>query len=361
MTKFIPGLKLSEIFFKSAVGPIMKEVFPEIDFAAGRMDYGSDVLGFDTPMSMDHGWGPKITLYLREDHYKIYHEKLNVYFANHLPFTIQGFPTNFGEPLADGGVMSYKDSYPIHHMITITTPGKWLLEYLGVDIDQPITPKIWLTIPQQRLATLREGRIFYDGLGSLTDFRNTFHWYPHDIWLYLLSSQWKRIDQDEPFIGRTGSVGDELGSKLIAARLVQDLMRLGFLMNKTYIPYRKWFGSAFQRLSIAKNITPILFEVLDSQNWEERQKHLSRAYLFFAEEHNKLNITPLIEPEISNFHNRPFLVIHSARFADALLSQISDPDIKSLPPYLGNIDQISDNTDILENVDRCQKFQNLYK
>lgn len=57
MTQFIPGLKLSEYFFDEAIRPIMADSFPQLPYSAARLDYGSDVLGFDTPMSMDHGWG----------------------------------------------------------------------------------------------------------------------------------------------------------------------------------------------------------------------------------------------------------------------------------------------------------------
>lgn len=181
MDKFIPGLKLSKVFFQSAVEPIMKETFLHVEYSAARLDYGSDVLGFDTPMSIDHGWGPKLTLYLTEKQHKKYREQLDSYFANHLPFDILGFPTNFGEPLSDGGVMDYKDSYPIHHMITITTPEKWFSDYIRVDITQPLSPKIWLTIPQQRLATLKAGTIFHDDLGILGEIRCRFNWYPRDI------------------------------------------------------------------------------------------------------------------------------------------------------------------------------------
>ncbi len=361
MDKFIPGLELSEIFYQNAVEPIMKGVFPQVQYSAARLDYGSDVLGLDTPMSMDHGWGPKLTLYLSEDQYDIYHGQLDAYFANNLPVDIHFFHNKLVEPLSDGGVMSFKDSYPIHHMITLTTPEKWFSEYLGVNINQQIGVLTWLTIPQQRLATLQQGSIFHDGLAKLKIIRKKFDWYPHDIWLYLLANQWKRIDQDEPFIGRTGSVGDELGSKLVVARLVQDLMRLGFLMNKTFFPYRKWFGSSFQRLEIAERIIPIFDSILTSESWQEREKHLSEAYLFFAEEHNKLDITSVIKPGISNFYNRPFLVPHSGRFTDVLLAQIEDPAVKALPPYLGNIDQLCNNTDLLENVDHCKKLKILFQ
>lgn len=56
MTKFIPGLKLSELFYKEAVKPIIDSDFPKVKYAAARIDYVSEVLGFDTPLSMDHDW-----------------------------------------------------------------------------------------------------------------------------------------------------------------------------------------------------------------------------------------------------------------------------------------------------------------
>lgn len=367
MSIFIPGLKLSEYFYNEVVKPMLMEKFPGLTHSAARLDWGSDVIGFDTPMSMDHGWGPKLTLFLTETGFSSYHNILDDYFAHHLPFECHGFPTNFGEPLADGGVMSMKETYPIQHGITITTPEKFFLEYLGVGITSrsvlqtPLEPAVWLTIPQQRLRTLRAGRIFYDGLGKLTDLRKQFNWYPHDLWLYLLANQWQRIDQEEPFIGRTGSVGDELGARLIAARLIHDLIRLSFLMEKQYTPYIKWFGSAFQQLNLAPELTPMFEEILYSSQWEQIETHLSKAYLRVAEAHNALKITPFIKAEVSPFYNRPFLVPHASRFVTALLAQIQDTNVQALPPHLGSIDQIVDNTDVLEDIQHCQSLRGLYQ
>ena len=250
--KFIPGLTLSKYFHDEVIHPLMMERFPGLSYSAARLDYGSDVLGFDTPMSMDHGWGPKLTLFLTVQDWPACHTELNDCFANHLPFQYRGFPTHFGEPLVDGGVMTLKETYPIQHGITVTTPDLFFLEYLGVDIQSPLTPAVWLTIAQQRLRTLRSGRIYYDDLGDLSNLRDRFDWYPHDLWLYLMASQWQRISQIEPFIGRTGSVGDSLGAHLVAARLIHDLMQLAFLMEKQYT-----------------NLTPILTH---NYNGLEKQK-----------------------------------------------------------------------------------------
>lgn len=361
MPEFIPGLELSKYFFLEAIQPLMAEKFPDLCYSAARLGWGSDVMGFDTPMSMDHGWGPKMTLFLTPEDHATRQVELADFFANHLPLTIRGFPTHFDEPYTDGGVMAAKLTHPIHHMVTITTPEAFFRDYIGVNIAEPHSVEKWLSIPQQKLRTLRAGQVYFDELGQLNNLRISFHWYPHDLWLYLMACQWRRIDQDEPFIGRTGNAGDELGSRLIAARLIRELMRLAFLLAQEYVPYTKWFGSAFQQLPIAAKLTPPFQSILDSQTWKEREAHLSQVYRIMTESHNALKITPKIPLEISNFHGRPFLVPHSSRFVEALQDQIKDPHVKQLPPHLGNVDQISDNTDLLENPEHCQKIIQLFQ
>ena len=353
MQKFLPGLDLSEAFFKDAVQPLLAENHPNLSYAAGRLDWGSDVLGFDTPMSMDHGWGPKLTLYLTPTDYDQCHQALDDLFTYHLPLEVRGFPTHFAEPYADGGVMQKKDSHPIHHMVTITTIQQFFQDYFGLALDSSLSALDWLTLPQQKLRTLQSGRIFHDDLG-LEDIRKRFAWYPDDLWRYLMAVQWQRIDQDAPFVGRAGSVKDELGSQLIATRLVREIMRLGFLLSKVYPPYAKWFGTAFDDLFISLPLKTILSNIVNSESWQKRQRYLSDAYAILMEYHANLQIPKQSFSDVPTFHDRPFLVPEGGRFVEALLAEIRDPKIKALPRHLGNVDQISDNTDILEDPQRCR-------
>ncbi|MCX5757617.1 MAG: hypothetical protein NTU83_03750, partial [Candidatus Hydrogenedentes bacterium] len=72
MTEFIPGLELCEAFYHEAVRPILDRQFPGIAHSAGRLDFGSEVMGFDTPQSMDHTWGPRTTLFFSDADVKQY-------------------------------------------------------------------------------------------------------------------------------------------------------------------------------------------------------------------------------------------------------------------------------------------------
>jgi hypothetical protein len=86
-----------------------------------------------------------------------------------------------------------------------------------------------------------------------------------------------RIDQEEPFVGRTAEVGDDLGSRVIAARLVRDLMRLSFLLERRHAPYSKWLGSAFAQLDIDRDIGAALVDVLAAESYESREAPLVTA------------------------------------------------------------------------------------
>ena len=71
------------------------------------------------------------------------------------------------------------------------------------------------------------------------------------------------------FDGTGWLVGDEVGSALIGGRLVRDIMRLCFLMERTYAPYQKWFGTAFKRLSCGPDLWPMLQNALQAETWRD--------------------------------------------------------------------------------------------
>jgi len=159
--------------------------------------------------------------------------------------------------------------------------------------------------------------------------RDRVAYYPHDVWLYLLVAGWWRVHPELNLVGRTGFVGDELGSALIGSRLVHDLMRLCFLMERQYSPYSKWFATAFSRLSCAAELTPILWRSVRAQTWPEREDALMGAYEALAAIHNALHITDPVATEVNQMWERPFKVVWGD-FPGALTGQIVDPAVKRI-------------------------------
>jgi len=71
-----------------------------------------------------------------------------------------------------------------------------------------------LGFTEQRLLAFTAGAVFHDGPGALTAARSSLSWYPLDIWLYRLACQWRRIAEEQAFVGRAGQVGDDLGLRV---------------------------------------------------------------------------------------------------------------------------------------------------
>jgi hypothetical protein len=336
-TPFIPGLELARRYAAEAVRPLLDEAFPRLQYSAALLGQGSEVLGFDTARSTDHDWGPRLQLFLGAGD-AARHAAITDLLARRLPDRFAGYPTRFPRTGDQEG--------RARHRVEVAELGSWLTAWLGFDPRREVTTLDWLATPTQRLAEMTAGAVFHDGLGALGDARARLAWYPHDVWLHVLACQWHRIAEEEPFVGRCGEVGDELGSAVVAARLVRDLMRLTLLLHRIYPPYSKWLGSAFSRVPEAAGMTPMLTGALAARDWRARERHLCDAYQAAATLHNDLAISAPVDPRPRPFHDRPFQVLDAARFATALRDRITDPAIRRLPAT-GAADQFVDSTPAL--------------
>jgi hypothetical protein len=361
MPAFIPGIELSGRFYDEVVRTRIEAELGDEPYAAGLLGTGSDVLGFDTERSTDHEWGPRLFIFLQPERVEALGSVLVERLRWTLPRTFSGYSVNFGEVGADGTrVMETSDTGPVEHKIQVLSVEQFLKWRLGFTNVEAMTPIDWLIASEQALLEVTAGAVFHDGLGTITAAREALAYYPDDVWRYLLAAQWKRISQQEPFVGRTGEVGDDLGSAVIGADLVRDVMRLAFLIERRYAPYAKWFGTAFARLGSAPQLTPLLERALGATAWQEREAALGRAYGVLAVAHNGLGITKPMPVEPSRFHGRPFNVIHGEQFAAAIRMGIRDEAVLRLPPDVGSVDQWIDSTDVLSGSGRRVRVRAIY-
>ena len=327
MAEFMPGRELARAFYEEVIAPAVATY----EHAAAFIGFGSDVFGFDSARSTDHGWGPRFELFVAAD--QIVAVSSIVEAA--LPEAFRGWPTRFGW-----------DAVAVRHHVEISELGSWMRDRLGVDPSNRLTSIDWLSMPHQRLAEVTQGPVFHDGSGVLTRVRADLAWYPDQVWLYVLGSQWRRIAQEQAFVGRTAEAGDELGSRVVAARIVRDLMRLCFLLERRYPPYSKWLGTAFSKLAAADALAPALERALSAANYAEREAALVVAYRMLGEQQNALAITHHIDPEPRQFYGRPYLVAPAEDFVAACMAPIDNPWLASLAPA-GSVDQFADSTDVL--------------
>ena len=347
------GLDLSAAFYREVVGPIVAAAFPGLEYAAALIGSGSEVLGFDDEMSQDHDFGPRMFLLLRSDDAGL-RERVHARLDQSLPATFGGFAVDFPESRLserfgnNGRVRSHR-VYPVALDVFLST-------HFGPASGNPWDSIDWLTVSSQSLREFTAGAVFHDGPRELTAWRERLAWYPHDVWLYLLAAGWQRIREEEHLWQRAGSLGDELGAGILTGRLVREVMRLCFLMERVYAPYPKWIGRAFRDLDGASQLAPLLHGALFHSDWAAREDSLLHAFEVLAEQHNRLGVTPVIPSSVSPFMDRPFPVIHGSRFVHALIESIGDQGVRRLADQclIGSVDQWSDSTNIL-GVERSRR------
>jgi len=353
MPAFMNGVALNGLFYKQVVAPILRSHFPDLEYSAALIGWGSDVLGYDDLQSTDHNWGPRFQLFLAEQDYEKYRTAINHVLSAELPAEFRGYPVVYSIVIEDV-------TGPAQHNIEIETIKSYFVRYLGCDPYSEIEVADWLTFAEHKLLAVTSGKVFHDGLNELEAIRQKFRYYPKDVWLYLLAAQWEKISEEMAFVGRCGHVGDELGSTLIAARQVKNLMKLCFLMERKYAPYSKWFGTAFNRLACAQELSPIFMQILQAQGWKARQEFLARAYEAAARMHNSLGITIPLKEVAVQYHGRPYLVAPDGDYGGELIKAMTNEDIRTMKHNLGSVNQLIDSNDQLNDLQLCKKLKELY-
>ncbi len=358
---FIQGLKLSQIFFEDALKPLLEKYYPLLQYDASLIGPGSEVLGFDDHISSDHHWGPRLQLFLSETDYHSLHQKIDLLLRQKLPYSIQGYSTHWSKPDPNDNMNQFLEPTSeglVNHRVDIFTVNSYLRKVLCIDSTN-LTDIDWLILPEQRLLELTAGKIFHQSLGELPKVRKYFSYYPENVWYFKILSEWDHISEEMAFVGRSAPKGDDLGSRLVATRLVRYIIRLAFILCKTYVPYSKWFGFAFSFLPIATDLQPILLEILTQDNWRKRENLLTEAYLVLLDYQNSLQITPKISVNATQFFSRDQMIINTQKIKNELRKLIIPP-LDGVRYPIGSVDQFIVDTHILTDAQILQATRGLY-
>lgn len=347
------GIELSRGFYAEIVQPWLTRVAPQLRHSAALIGYGSELLGFDDETSRDHNWGPRVHIFLSREQFDSHARQLVEAFSLVVPEHYGGEPIGWRSrphPAANGD----ESAGALAHGLEFHTIERTLQRHLAVRSVEKLTPAQWLGFAEQKLLVLTSGAVFHDDDGRLERVRESLAYYPDAVWLYRIACQWRRIAEEQAFVGRAGQAGDDLGSRVVAARLVRDVMRMAFLLERRYAPYSKWLGSGFARLPIAARLAPHLEQSLRSSHWTERGDALAAAYLELAQAQNALGIASFA-PVIGPYHERPFATINADDAVAAAHAAITDPWLSKLP-IVGALDQVSDLTPLLQDPDLSQRM-----
>ncbi len=327
------GAEVSRGYHDRVVAPLLARHAPGLVHTAGCLGPGSEVLGLDDATSRDHDWGLRLTLLVDEPQVGPLDELLE----RELPPSHDGLPTRFA--LTHDPV--------VRHRVHVTTVEAFTRARLGVDATRDLTVADWLSLTGQAVLEVVAGPVFAAGDGRLGDVRRRLAWYPDDVWLHVAAVDWARVAQELPFVGRTGSRDDDLGSRLVTARLAGVLVHLAFVLERRWPPYPKWRGAAFATLPCAAAVREHLEHALQASRWQDREAGLCAAADLLLDVQRGAGLpVPVDGGAVEPFHDRPFQGLR-AGIVEHLLAAVRDPAVRGLPPELGSVEQWSDNVALL--------------
>lgn len=322
------GVGLAREYHAGVVAPILLSRWPGLSYAAGRLGSGSDVLGLDDETSRDHDWGLRLTLLVHAP----WVMEVDRYLEEKLPDRYAGWPTRFA--------MTWDPR--VRHRVDVSTAEEFALSRLGLDMADGLSGPDWLCLTGQSVLEVTAGPVFHDQVGTITRLRQELAWYPDDVWRYVVAADWIRLGEDLPLLGRAGQRGDDLGHRILAARVANTAMHLAFLLSRVWAPYPKWLGTAFARLPLAGELTGLLAAVLQAQDWRECQQAAAQALAVLCREQAEAGLATGAGEPAEPFFDRPFLGVR-ADLSGLLLNAVEDPQLRALRPGLGSVEQWMDN------------------
>lgn len=337
----VTGLELARTYFTDVIAPILSTRFPDLPFAAGRLGTGSDVIGLDDAMSRDHDWGLRLSLFVPDGAV----EEVAAGIERALPESFRGHPTRF----------AFTGETQARHHVDVSSVPSFLESRLGFDPrpgadgrgadGRGMGLRDWLSVSGQAALEVVAGPVFVDHSGELTTARRALDWYPDDVWRYVLACDWARIAQELPLMGRAAEAGDETGSRVIAARVAQIVMHLGFLLERRWPPYPKWLGTVFRTLPSGARLADAVGAIVCGTSLTDRQNAVAGALGTLLDRQNGLGLTA-VRPATVPFWDRPYL--HpNPEIVRQLVAPIADPEVRALRPGLGSVEQVTDNVDLL--------------
>jgi hypothetical protein len=327
----VSGAALSRMYYDEVIGPAIAARWPDMPHAAGRLGSGSEVLGFDDAVSRDHDFGLRVTLLVPTD----VASQVDAYLDLMLPDSFGGYPTRFATTWDP----------QVRHRVQVDDVSTFVASRTGISAATSLSIADWLSLTGQSVLEVIAGPVFVDTAGELTAVRERLAWYPDDLWNHVVATDWTRLGQELPFIGRAADRGDDLGSRVVAARLVDVALHLAHLLERRWPPYAKWTGTSLSRLPNAATVGGPLSRALDARDWRTREEALVDALRTLHQLQRDIGL-PTVGDPIEQFWDRRYRSIRND-VVTRLEDSIADPAVRALPRGVGSAEQWSHNVDVL--------------
>lgn len=303
------GLELSELYWESEIKPFLGRNFPVCmgKIAVGLAGEGSECFGFDDEISRDHDWGVRVCFWMEHREY--------LESGGGLQKVLKALPSKFR-------------TWPV-----IWTEGKsgvldqntFFRKYLGTE-KMPMTVGQWLRVPEYHLATVSNGKIFYDPTGQFTAvWKELRRGYPEDIRL-------KKLAVCCMFTAQAGQYNflrllkrrDRVGASLAKHEFIRGVVSLVYLINNQYMPYYKWMYYGMKRLPVLGKEMGVLIQLLtEAEGKDESLYYIEEICSKLIGEFCRQNITDAKPKE-------NFLAVHGA----SIHRHIKNPGLRNTDPWM---------------------------
>lgn len=265
--RFIKGLELSRRYYEEVGRPAIKKAVPEVTgrLAAGLVGQGSECFGFDDALSTDHDYGPAFCIWLTDEDYALYGERLQQCY--------DGLPGSFA------GVSVRQISAQGQGRVGVFSISRFYKSLIGRS-SVPERPQDWYLLSESGLATAVNGAVFEDGAGEFTKIREgLLAYYPKEVWQNKLAQSAALAAQAGQYnYGRLMRRGEWAGAAMAEKIFMEQAMQLAYLLNRKYAPFYKWMHRGMEAFETLKEL-PALFTQLallpaQTNAWEPGQENI---------------------------------------------------------------------------------------
>ena len=252
------GIELSRSFFEEHGLPMLKDKFCDVLplLAIGIVGSGSECFGFDDEISRDHDFEAGFCIFLPDE--TLVDRKIEFAIEraySKLPSEYNGIKRAVLSPVGGNrhGVIRTKD---------------FLRQKTGRE-DGNLSLNEWILTPEQTLAEVTNGEIFFDEFGEFSNIRKQLSYMPEDVRLKKLAGELLLMGQSGQYnYLRCIARNDTAAAQLAVYEFVKSAIHVIFLINRTYMPYYKWSFRALSDLSILPELKLRLEYLISSDNSE---------------------------------------------------------------------------------------------
>ena len=256
------GIELSRRFFEEMGMPMLEEKFPDVlpYLAIGIVGSGSECFGFDDEISKDHDFEAGFCIFLPDESVVDRKTEFALERAySKLPSEFMGVKRSILSPVGGNrhGVIRLQD-----FLNKKTGHGNGELSFGE-----------WLLTPEQSLAEVTNGELFFDGLGEFTSVRKKLNYMPEDVRLKRLAGELLLMGQSGQYnYLRCIARNDTAAAQLAVFEFVKSAMHAVFLLNKAYMPYYKWQFRALLELPVLSELHSDFEYLISSDNSDPSAK-----------------------------------------------------------------------------------------